>query len=80
MVNAKIAKRVDPWQGRLMSSRCILILVNSCLSIIPTYIMGFYHVTDGQHEGSMRRFFRMRGGGGGTLGITWLNGKVLQFL
>jgi hypothetical protein len=27
-----------------------LILVNLCLSSIPTYMMGFYHLTDGQHK------------------------------
>jgi hypothetical protein len=32
-----------------MSSGGRLILVNSCLSSIPTYIMSFYHLTDGHH-------------------------------
>jgi hypothetical protein len=62
MVNAKITKRTDPWWGRLMYSICILILVSFCLSSTPTYIMGFYHLTDGQHEDSMRgKFFCTEG-------------------
>jgi hypothetical protein len=54
-----MSNRTDPWQGRLMSSGGRLILVNSCLSSIPTYMMGFYHLTDGQHKelDSMSRFF-----------------------
>jgi hypothetical protein len=63
-INSKMGKRTDPWQGRLMSSGGRLILVNSCLSSIPTYIMGFYHLTDGQHEelDSIRIRFFWQGG------------------
>jgi hypothetical protein len=65
IVNEKMRKMIDPWQGRLMSSGGgdRLILVNSCLSNIPTYIMSFYHLTDGYHEelDSIRR--RFSGGG-----------------
>jgi hypothetical protein len=50
VINAKMVKRSDPWQGRLMSSGGRLILVNSCLSSVPIYIIGFYRLTDGQHE------------------------------
>jgi hypothetical protein len=50
MVNEKMRKITDPWQGRLMSSGGRKILENSCLSSIPTYMMGFYHFTDGQHK------------------------------
>jgi hypothetical protein len=41
VVNVKIGKRVEPWQGKLLSSGGRLILVNSYLSSIPTYLMGF---------------------------------------
>jgi hypothetical protein len=42
-----------------------MILVNSCLSSIPTYMMGFYRLTDGQHEelDSIRGKFFWQGGG-----------------
>jgi hypothetical protein len=50
VVNGKMIKRTDPWQGRMMSSGGRLILVNSCLSNIPNYVMGFYNITDGQHR------------------------------
>jgi hypothetical protein len=64
MVTEKVAKRTDPWQGKLISSSGRLILVNSCLSSILVYMMGFYHLTDGQHKkmDSIRgRFFRQGG-------------------
>jgi hypothetical protein len=50
VINEKMEKRTDPWQGRLMSSGGRLIFTNSCLGSIPTYMMGFYHLTHGQHE------------------------------
>lgn len=64
VVNAKMIKRADPWQGRMSSSGGRLILVNSCLSSIPTYIMGFYYLTDGQHEelDTIRSNFFWQGG------------------
>jgi hypothetical protein len=43
-------KRIDPWQGRMMSFGRRLILVNSYLSNILDYVIGFYNLTDGQHK------------------------------
>jgi hypothetical protein len=57
IVNHKMIKRTDPWQGRLMSSGGRLILVNSCLSSIPMYIMGFYNLTDEGSDNIRGRFF-----------------------
>jgi hypothetical protein len=60
VINAKMVKRTDPWQGRLISSGGRLILVNSCLSSISSYIMGFYRLTDGHHDemdSIRKRFF-----------------------
>jgi hypothetical protein len=39
--------------------------VNSCLSSIPTYMMGFYHLSDGQHRelDTIRSRFFWQGGG-----------------
>jgi hypothetical protein len=50
VVNVKMGKRVVPWQGKLLSYGGWLILMNSCFSSIPAYMMGFYHLTDGQHK------------------------------
>jgi hypothetical protein len=65
MINEKMAKRTNPWQGKLMSSGGRMVLVNSCFSSILTYIMGFYRLTDGQHEefNSIRGKFFWQGGG-----------------
>jgi hypothetical protein len=65
VVNVKMGKRVEPWYGKLMSFGGRLILVNSCLSSIPTYLMSFYHLTDGQHRelDSIRGRFFWQGGG-----------------
>jgi hypothetical protein len=74
-VNDKMSKRTDPWQGKVLSSK--LILVNSCLTSIPTYIMGFYRLTDDQHRemtllggNSTRREVVM------YLNITWPNRRL----
>jgi hypothetical protein len=65
MVTEKVAKRTDPWQGKLISSSGRLILVNSCLSSILLYMMGFYHLIDGHHKeiDSIRGRFFWQGGG-----------------
>jgi hypothetical protein len=62
VVNDKMSKRTDPWHGKVLSSK--LILVNSCLTSIPTYIMGFYRLTDDQHRemDSIRGKFYSQGG------------------
>jgi hypothetical protein len=59
-----------------MSSGGRLALVNSCLSSIPIYLMGFYHLTNGQH----RELHSIRGSfflaGRPPLSSTiWLNGS-----
>lgn len=46
----KMRKRLDPWKGKNLSSGGRLILTNSCLSILPIYIMGFYHIPAGGHD------------------------------
>jgi hypothetical protein len=53
----------DPWEGKMLSSGGKLILMNSCLSSIPTYIMRFYRLTDGQHKDmdSISEIFFVRG-------------------
>ena len=56
----KMAKRLDPWKGKHLSSGGKLVLTNSCLSSLPIYTMGFYLLPKGVHQGmdSVRwRFF-----------------------
>jgi hypothetical protein len=50
VVNEKMGKRDESWQGMMMSSGGRPILVNACLSNIPNYVMGFYNLIDGQHK------------------------------
>jgi hypothetical protein len=61
----KIAKRVPPWKGKLMSSGARLILSSSCLSSLPTYIMGFYLLPKGTPKAmdGVRSRFYWRGAG-----------------
>jgi hypothetical protein len=46
----KIAKRIPPWKGKHASSGGRLILTNSCLSSLYTYVMGFYLLPPGTHK------------------------------
>jgi hypothetical protein len=80
LVNCKMIKRTNPWQERLMSSGGRLILINSCLSSIPMYMMGFYNLTNGQHEELdiiRARFFSK--GVARSLNTTWLGGKQSRY-
>ncbi|XP_071683729.1 uncharacterized protein [Lolium perenne] len=59
LVNA-VALKMEPWQGRFMSSAARLTLINACLSNLPIYSMGLFLLSDGTHEGFDRhrcRFF-----------------------
>jgi hypothetical protein len=42
VIPVKIVRRIPPWKGENMSSGRRLILSNSCLASLPTYVMGFY--------------------------------------
>jgi hypothetical protein len=77
VLNVKMGKRVEPWQGKLLSSGGRLILVKSCLSSIPTYLMGFYYLSDGQHRelDSIRGSFFCKEEAPLSSTI-WLNGSV----
>ena len=59
----KMYKRLDPWQGKHLTSEGRQILTNSCLSTIPIYCMGFYWLTDGCHKkmDSIRSTFLWQG-------------------
>jgi hypothetical protein len=59
LVNA-VALKMEPWQGRFMSSAARLTLIIACLSNLPIYSMGLFLLSDGTHEGFDRhrcRFF-----------------------
>lgn len=60
---SKLDSRLDNWKSNLLSSGGRLILVNSCLSSIPTYTMGFYRLNVEAHRGmdTIRSRFFWRG-------------------
>jgi hypothetical protein len=45
----KLAGRIEPWWGKIMSSGGRLILSNSCLASLPTFAMGLFLLQDGIH-------------------------------
>jgi hypothetical protein len=56
----KVGHRVDPWQGRFMSSAARLTLINSSLSSLTMYAMGLFLLADGTHaafDKILARFF-----------------------
>ena len=57
-VVAKVGNRVLPWRGRYNTNAGKVALINSCLSSLPLFLMGFYRLTDGVHAG----FDKHRGG------------------
>lgn len=48
---AKVGNRVLPWRGRYNTNAGKVSLINSCLSSLPMFLMGFYLLTDGVHAG-----------------------------
>jgi hypothetical protein len=48
-VVAIVGSRVDPWQGRFMSSVACLILMDTCLSSMPLHMMSLFLLADGTH-------------------------------
>ena len=56
----QVGHRLDPWQGRLMSSAARLTLTNSSLASLPIYTMSLFLMAEGTHAGfdkHMSRFF-----------------------
>jgi hypothetical protein len=45
----KISKRIPPWKGKYISLGGRLILCNSSLSSLPTYMMDFYLLPASTH-------------------------------
>jgi hypothetical protein len=50
-VVAIVGSRVDPWQGRFMSSVARLILIDTCLSSMPLHMMSLFLLPDRTHAG-----------------------------
>jgi hypothetical protein len=48
-LTAKVAKRVDPWQGSFLASAGRLELTNSCLSSLPLFAMSLFMLFDSTH-------------------------------
>ena len=59
----KMRKKLQPWKGKILSSRGRLMLTNSSLSSVPIYLMGMYRLyeTNHQHMDSIRSKFFWRG-------------------
>ena len=55
-----VGHRVDPWQGRFMSSAARLTLTNASLVSLPIFNMGLFLLADGTHAAfasHLSRFF-----------------------
>ena len=48
---AKVGNRVLPWRGRYNTNAGKVALINSCLSSLPMFLMGFYLLSAGIHAG-----------------------------
>lgn len=46
----KMRKKLQPWKGKHLSSGERLILTNSSLSSLPTFMMGVFFLQDGVHK------------------------------
>lgn len=48
----KVGNQVMPWRRRYNSMAGRVCLINACLSSLPMFLMGFYRLPEGTHEGS----------------------------
>jgi hypothetical protein len=46
----KMRKKLQPWKGKHLSSGGRLVLTNSSLSSMPTYLMGMFLLHEGTHK------------------------------
>jgi hypothetical protein len=56
----RVKSKVEPWRGKFTSEGSKRILVNSCMSSLPLYIMGLYLLPEGVHgnfDKKLPRFF-----------------------
>lgn len=47
ITNYRFEKKFSSWKGKLMSYGAHFILINSVLTILPMFILGFFEVTKG---------------------------------
>ena len=56
----RVKSKSEPWQGRFTSKANKTILIDSCLSSLPMYMMGLYTLPEGVHgsfDKELSRFF-----------------------
>jgi hypothetical protein len=56
----RVRAKAEPWCGRFTSKGSKTILIDSCLSSLPMYIMGLYILPEGVHaafDKELSRFF-----------------------
>ena len=59
-VIGRVKAKAEPWQGRFTSKGSKSILIDSCLSSLPMYMMGIYELPEGVHgafDTELSRFF-----------------------
>ena len=62
----RVSSRAEPWQGRFTSKGSKTILIDSCISSLPMYMMGLYILPEGIHRSfdkALSRFFWMGASG-----------------
>ena len=56
----RVRKKAEPWRGRFTSKGSKTVLIDSCLSSLPMYMMGLYTLPEGIHasfDKELSRFF-----------------------
>ena len=56
----RIRDKAEPWRGRFTSKGSRSLLIGSCLSSIPSFMMGIYSLPEGVHaacDKELSRFF-----------------------
>ena len=56
----RVKAKAEPWQGRFTSKGSKSILIDSCLSSLPMYMIGIYEFPEGVHATfykELSRFF-----------------------
>src|SRR3954470_18600198 len=62
----RVKAKAEPWQGRFTSKGSKTILIDSCISSLPMYMMGMYVLPEGAHanfDKELSRFFWMANDG-----------------
>ncbi|XP_071677031.1 uncharacterized protein [Lolium perenne] len=73
----RVREKAEPWCGRFTSKGSKTVLIDSCLSSLPMYIMGLYLLPEGVHaafDKELSRFFRVTDKA--AKNITWSSGPM----